>query len=110
MLRHRTQLIRDRTPDVDRCRWFLACENKATTVIRHPVLGGVPACAECASRVARIPRARMINLFLLMEAIHSTALEHPNACNCLTCRAANGDKQAFDEIIIMVNDSTGDTQ
>jgi hypothetical protein len=35
-----------------KCRWFLLCPNKATTVVHHPTLGDVPTCARCAERVA----------------------------------------------------------
>lgn len=33
-----------------RCRWFLLCENEATTTVAHPVLGSVPCCGRCAAR------------------------------------------------------------
>jgi len=40
----------------------------------------------------------MIELFMLKEAVYSTAMEHPNTCDCTTCRAASGDKDAWNEI------------
>lgn len=32
-----------------RCRWFLRCENPATHLESHPVLGEVPCCDRCAA-------------------------------------------------------------
>jgi hypothetical protein len=40
-------------PEQEECRWFLLCDNVATTAVRHPILGLVPTCARCAARVAR---------------------------------------------------------
>ena len=30
------------------CRWFLRCDNPATTTVPHPILGAVPCCDRCA--------------------------------------------------------------
>jgi hypothetical protein len=30
------------------CAWYLKCENPATRLVPHPVLGNVPACERCA--------------------------------------------------------------
>lgn len=40
----------------------------------------------------------MIHHFVIKEAIHSVAMEHPSDCDCLTCRAADGDEEALVEI------------
>lgn len=32
------------------CSWFALCEDDATTIVQHPILGGVPCCARCAKR------------------------------------------------------------
>lgn len=40
--------------------------------------------------------------FVIMEAIHSTAIEHPSGCNCVICRAAHGDQRAFAEVFTEV--------
>lgn len=32
------------------CDWFLLCENDPVGTVRHPVLGEVPTCRECADR------------------------------------------------------------
>lgn len=37
----------------------------------------------------------MINGFLVREAVNSVAIEHPEDCDCTTCRAADGDTEAF---------------
>lgn len=34
------------------CSWFALCENPATLVVDHPVLGGVPSCVRCQERCA----------------------------------------------------------
>ncbi len=36
------------------CRAWLRCQRVAVTTIDNPILGAVPACAECAAKVARI--------------------------------------------------------
>lgn len=33
------------------CKWFLMCENEATGVRNHPVLGDVPICDRCQSLI-----------------------------------------------------------
>ena len=34
-----------------RCKWFLKCEEPATTTVPHPILGDVPTCQQCANTV-----------------------------------------------------------
>lgn len=36
---------------VVQCAWFLLCENDATTARDHPVLGSVPICDRCNTKV-----------------------------------------------------------
>lgn len=36
------------------CEWYLMCTNKASVMLRHPILGAVPACARCAEKDARL--------------------------------------------------------
>jgi hypothetical protein len=31
------------------CSWFVLCDRPAVNVIEHPILGGVPTCAECTA-------------------------------------------------------------
>lgn len=33
------------------CKWFLLCENPATTTLPHPTLGDVPCCERCATKI-----------------------------------------------------------
>lgn len=35
----------------DRCRWFAGCTNPAEGTVAHPVLGDVPTCRRCASKL-----------------------------------------------------------
>ena len=42
---------------------------------------------------------QMVNMFVLIEAINSVALEHAKECKCVTCRAAHGDQEALAQII-----------
>lgn len=34
------------------CAWYALCENDATTLVRHPVLGLVPTCERCVEKHA----------------------------------------------------------
>lgn len=36
------------------CEWFLLCENTATSLEPHPVLGEVPVCDRCHARNERL--------------------------------------------------------
>lgn len=36
------------------CEWWALCRNAATTVRPHSLLGGVPICARCDAKVARL--------------------------------------------------------
>lgn len=36
------------------CAWFLLCENPATTTRKHSVLGDVPICERCNSKMNAI--------------------------------------------------------
>lgn len=39
------------------CQWFLLCTRPATTTVKHPILGEVPCCAECAAFATRGDKA-----------------------------------------------------
>jgi len=41
-------------PDLGRCEWWVLCTEPAAVVIDHPVLGPVPVCLSCLTRIARI--------------------------------------------------------
>lgn len=43
-------------------------------------------------------------LFMVKEAVNSVAIEH-GECECLTCRAAAGDDEAFGKVLTEVNRS-----
>lgn len=36
------------------CQWFAKCENHAATTQPHPILGDVPICGRCHSRVREV--------------------------------------------------------
>ena len=38
------------------CEWFALCENQATMKHYHPILGDVPICARCNSKVEEMKR------------------------------------------------------
>lgn len=40
----------------------------------------------------------MYHHFLIQEAIHSVAMEHPADCECKVCLAADGDDEALGAI------------
>jgi hypothetical protein len=42
--------------------------------------------------------------FVVMEAIHSTALEHHSGCGCDVCKAADGDEAALARVWVQVRD------
>jgi hypothetical protein len=54
------------------------------------------------------PEGRMMNpvvrAHLVLEAVNSIALEHPDGCRCHACRAAVGDRQALAEIIAAIHE------
>lgn len=33
------------------CEWFAKCDRPAAGTVRHPVLGSVPTCVRCATRM-----------------------------------------------------------
>jgi hypothetical protein len=37
----------------DGCQWWLNCDNPATTVRSHPILGDVPICKRCDDKISR---------------------------------------------------------
>lgn len=37
----------------DICRWFVLCENEATSHRPHPILGPVPICDRCDDKIQR---------------------------------------------------------
>lgn len=43
---------------------------------------------------------QVVNIFALIEAINSVAIEHAKDCECVTCRAAHGDQEALARIIL----------
>jgi len=43
-----------------------------------------------------------VNPFALIEAVNSVALEHPETCQCLACRAAAGDRDALAEVCLLL--------
>lgn len=32
------------------CSWYALCDNEATVLVRHAILGGVPTCQRCVDR------------------------------------------------------------
>lgn len=36
--------------DFTTCSWYALCDNEATLLVRHAILGGVPTCQRCADR------------------------------------------------------------
>lgn len=39
-----------------------------------------------------------MNIFMLIEAVNSVALEHDPSCDCIACRAAGGDQDALAQV------------
>jgi hypothetical protein len=48
-----------------------------------------------------------MNLFMVIEAVNSVALEHPEGCRCLACRAANQEPGALEEVIMRLEAGEG---
>lgn len=44
-------------------------------------------------------RRHLFASMMLVEAVNSVALEHPEACACVVCRAAHGDERAVAEVL-----------
>lgn len=40
--------------EVGECEWFALCENGATLTRSHPILGDVPICGRCDSKIERL--------------------------------------------------------
>lgn len=36
---------------MNKCEWFARCENEATHLVRHVVLGAVPTCERCIQKL-----------------------------------------------------------
>lgn len=36
------------------CEWFAMCDNTATVIVTHPVLGRVPTCEACADKLGLV--------------------------------------------------------
>ena len=47
-----------------------------------------------------------MNLAHPLGAIASVALSHPDDCECIVCRAADGDQDAFLELTIQLGEPT----
>ena len=43
------------------CQWWVLCDHEATGTRSHPILGDVPICDRCASKVARIEQRKRVN-------------------------------------------------
>jgi len=37
-----------------RCEWFLLCKNQATKTEPHPILGEVPICERCSTKLEKL--------------------------------------------------------
>lgn len=40
------------------CEWFAACQHVATKTRPHPILGDVPICARCDTKITAIDERR----------------------------------------------------
>jgi hypothetical protein len=40
--------------EVESCRWFVMCNEPATTFEPHPILGDVPICQGCKDTLANL--------------------------------------------------------
>jgi len=38
------------------CRWFAMCDNPATDMVPHSILGDVPVCERCKAWIARMEK------------------------------------------------------
>lgn len=40
--------------DLGRCQWFALCDHEATGTLYHPVLGDVPICDRCRTKIDKL--------------------------------------------------------
>jgi hypothetical protein len=46
----------------------------------------------------------MFRMFVIQEAINSVAIEHPEDCSCVVCKAADGDMESLISIMARVDE------
>jgi hypothetical protein len=49
----------------------------------------------------------MMAYFMMKEAVASIAIEHDPGCECVACRAAHGDKEAFLDVWLKLSSQLG---
>jgi hypothetical protein len=49
-----------------------------------------------------------LRAMMLTEAVNSIALEHPESCVCIACRAAHGDPDALAQLMVALADAESD--
>jgi hypothetical protein len=45
-------------------------------------------------------------MFVIQEAINSVAIEHPEDCSCVVCKAADGDQASLISIMAHLDDKS----